>query len=376
MQIKIAKHVCFLIASIFLLVFIVFNSCKKIDRTKTSTTVPRDTTTVPKDSPHTEFMKVTAVLRDSTGKPLSNMFYTIIPNSIPNDFILPYYPNAGGWTDSLGNLNTVALTNTDDVLTVYKNSDCGTVEYSKSFHTLDTNINLGTIFIRLDTISTLVSGTIIDCNNNSVKTGTVIIEEGIYNSSPQNQKQYETSIKTDGTFSFALPVCNKTDSIPVIIYAEDASGLQIGNRLYFSLHSPENSIGKITACTNTDTTQFLKITFDSSEHTYPFVDNPNSHPEAGSVWTYITGQNQLDGELVVNFGIDGILAVRKPGLSLVQFDIEPNYSEADSPPVVTITEDGPIGGYIAGIIKLKLESLDITHSLHDATCSFRVKRKQ
>jgi hypothetical protein len=375
MEVKIAKHICFLLASIFLLVFIAFNSCKKIDHTKTSTTVPHDTT-VPKDSPHTEFMKVTAVLMDSAGKPLSNVFYTIIPKSIPNDFILPYYPNAGGWTDSLGNLNTVGLTNTDNVLTVYKNSSCSTVEYSKSFHTLDTNINLGTILIRLDTISTLVSGTIFDCNNNSLKTGIVIIEDGIYNSSPQKQKQYKISIKTDGTFSFALPVCNKTDSVPVIMYAEDASGLQMGNRLYFSLHSPENKIEKITACSNTDTTQFLKITLDSSGYVYPFVDNPNSHPEAGSVWTYITGQNQPDGELVVNFGIDGVLAVGKPGLSLVQFDIEPNYSEADSPPVVAITEDGPIGGYIAGIIKLKLESLDTTHSLHDASCSFRVRRKQ
>ena len=221
------------------------------------------------------------------------------------------------------------------------------------------------------TISCIITGTVVDCNNNLVKSGNIILEE--YNF--LDQKRYESPINADGTFNFNFTVY-KTDSIPVIIYAEDPSGQQIGNRVYFSLHSPGNNIGKITACTNTDTSQFLKITLDTSEHTYYFPDNPNSHPE-NPIWTFITAGDPMKGETQIYFGIDGLLAVGKPGLSLVEFDIDPGYGEhPETPPVVIITEYGPIGGYIAGNIKLKLETSDDTHSIHDATCSFRVKRKQ
>ena len=260
--------------------------------------------------------------------------------------------------------------NTAYILKVSQSLNCGTFDYSKNFTTVNINLDLGNIIIQTNEISVTVTGTVVDCNNNLIKTGNIILEE--YNFEDRNK--YQSSINPDGTFKLTFTVC-KTDSIPVIIYAEDASGLQIGNRVYFSLHSPENNIGKITACTNTDTTQFLKITLDTSEYTYYFPDNPDSHPENPG-WTFITAGNRMKGETQVYFGIDGFLAIGKPGLSLIEFDIDPGYDEhSEYVPIVNITEDGPIGGYIAGNIKLKVETLD-THSIHDASCSFRVKRKQ
>jgi hypothetical protein len=368
MQLKIAKRLCFLIASIFLLIFIAFNSCKKVDDTNQNPVIPRvDSTKNSVDTTkNTDTSKtiVTARLLDSSGKALSNA---------PCIFISYNLPNSGfeAFSDSLGNVKIILDKNTSYILRVSQSLNCGTFNYSKNFTTVDINLDLGNLVIKTDATSYTVTGTVVDCNNNLVKTGNIILEEYNY----QDRNNIQSSINPDGTFKLTFTVC-KTDSVPVIIYAEDPSGQQIGNRIYFSLHSPENNIGKITACTNTDTSQFLKITIDTSEYIYSFVDNSNSHPEAGLVWTYITGQNQMTGPFEVNFGIDGFLAVGKPNLSLVQFDIEPKYSEADSPPFVVITEDGPIGGYIAGNIKLKLETLDDTHSIHDATCIFRVKRKQ
>lgn len=376
MQLKIAKHFCFL-SAIFLLIFIVFNSCKKAKKDANETGIPpADTTNIPNDTPHTEFMNVTAVLLDSAGNPLSGLFYTIIPTAIPKDFLLPYFPEAGNWTDSMGNLNTVALTNTDNILKVFPRSDCSATIFAKSFHTLNTDINLGNLIIPPDPISIIITGTVTGCNNDATKTGRVIIEEDIENVPAQNRKQYLASLKPEGTFRFLLRACNKTEPVPVIIHAEDASGLQMGNRVYFSLNYPENNIGKITACDNADTTQFIRYTFDSTDHTYYFPDNPNNHPE-NPRWTFLTAGNPRAGETQIYFGIDGFLAVAKPGLSLVEFGIGLEYDlSAETPPVVVITEDGPIGGYIAGNIKLKIETLDDSHSVHDATCSFRVKRKQ
>jgi hypothetical protein len=376
MRLNTTKLVCFL-SAIFLLIFIVFNSCKKVKKEANETEIPSvDTTSIPDDIPHTEFMNVAAVLLDSAGNPLPGLFYTIIPTAIPKDFSLPYFPEAGSWTDSLGNLNTVALTNTDNILTVYPSSDCSSAIFSKSFHTLNTDVNLGNLIIPPDTMSIIVTGMIAGCNNDALRTGTVIIEKDIELISAQNPKQYRAPLKPDGTFEFVLPACNKTEPVPVIIHAEDASGLQVGNRIYFSLNYPENNIGKITACNNSDTTQFIKYTFGSTYHTYYFPDNPNSHPE-NPAWTFLTAGNPMAGDTMVYFGIDGIPAVGKPGLSLVEFDIDPGYGEyAETPPVVIITEYGPIGGYIAGNIKLKIETLGDSHSIYDATCSFRVKRKQ
>jgi hypothetical protein len=365
MESKIAKHVCFLLAAFFLLIFI-FNSCKKVrdtNRTRIPSvsvdSVKADSVVIPKDT--TGFIEVKATLMDNAGKPLSNTYYTISTLSYP-DKIASYF------TDSSGSLYNTTFKNTTHVLSVYATENCGTAFFSKIFVTHDSDTDLGIIVVPADTVIGTVAGTIVDCSNNPVTTGKVILSKELNN--------YTAEIKGDGTFSFTLPLCNKTDSVPVIIYAEDASGQQIGNRVYFSLNSPATNIGKIKACNNLDTLQFFNYTIDSAHYSLYPPDNPYAHPETPN-WTFFSGGNQLTGGTFVYFGIEGYLAVNKPGLSLVQFDIYPGYGEhPETPPIVNITEDGPIGGYIAGNIKLKIETLDESHSIHDATCSFRVKRKQ
>lgn len=367
MQIKIAKHVCFRIA-IILLIFILFNSCKKVHDTNTSPVIPRtDTTKNPVDTTKnidTSRTIVTAKLIDSSGKALSNVTCIFIPYNLPN-------VGFSAFSDSLGNVKMILDNYTTYTLRVSQSLNCGTFAYSKNFTTLNTSFDLGNIVIQTNSISFTVTGTVVDCNNNPIRTGNIILEEYNY----QDRNKYQSSINPDGTFKLTFTVC-KTDSVPVIIYAEDGSGVQVGNRVYFSLHSPEINIGKINACNNSDTLQFFNYTIDSTHYSLYPPDNPDAHPETPN-WTFFSGGSQLTGGTFVYFGIDGYLAINKPGLSLVQFDIYPGYGEHPEPqPIVNITEDGPIGGYIAGNIKLKIEALDTSHSVHDATCSFRVKRKQ
>jgi hypothetical protein len=373
MQVKMAKPVCFLLATTnFLLLFVFFNSCKKIHETKASTVSSTDTTkhsndTVQIDS-STIRVKLTGKLLDSLGKPLSNFFYAIKPVSNPDTI---YF--SSGITDSLGKINNYDLhLKTAYILIVYE--FCGTPIYSKSFNTFNTDIDLGNIIVPPDSISTIVTGRVVDCNNNLLTTGNIIVE-GVLFKNLLNPRRYEASIKPDGTFKLQFPICNKSDSAPVIIYASDANGTQVGNRVYFSLHYPETDIGKIEACNNSDTLQFFNYTIDSIHYSLYPPDNPDAHPETPN-WTFFFGGNLLTGGTYVYFGIDGYLAVNKPGLSLIEFDIYPGYGEAETPPIVNITEDGPIGGYISGNIKLQIETLDDSHSIHDASCNFRVKRKQ
>ncbi len=373
MRSKIFTFVCLALITLLLL-STAFLSCNKAKKDGSVSVPPADTTTNHK-SP-TKFMNVTAVLVDSTGKPLRGLFCTVIPDSIPQDFILPFYPEIGAWTDSSGKFTTAALSNTTDILTVYLKAGCKAGMYAKSISLRETDTSLGNIIIPLNPVSIDISGTVTKCNNEPANIGTVMIEEDVPGIAPENQKRYLALVKADGTFKFALPSCPKTDSVPVMIHYQDPTGTQIGNRVYYSIKNSGNNVGKIAACNNADTTQFITYTFDSTSHTYYFPDNPDSHPE-NPVWTFFFAVNPVAEDTLIYFGIDGKMAVGKPGLSLVQFDIHPGYGEhAASPPVVNITEYGPVGGYIAGDIKLQIEKLDTSHSGIDAKCSFRVKRKQ
>jgi hypothetical protein len=374
MRFKIATLLRFVFA-ILLLNFVAFNSCKKVKNDGSNVVPPPRADSTDTTPPPTKVMKVTAFLVDSAGKPLPGLFYAVIPASIPVGFTLPFHPEIPGWTDSLGTLNAEVLSRTDNVLTVYLHPGCSMAMYTKSFAAHDTDINLRNIIMPSGTLSLLITGMVTSCNSDPIKTGTVVIKEDIYNIPPEDQKQYRATVKADGTFKFAFPVCATTDSVPVIMYFEDAHGLQVGDRVYYSLNYPGKNIEKIEACNNSDTTQFITYSFDSSSHTYYFPDNPNAHPE-NPIWTFFSAGNIYSAATQIYFGIDGMLAVGKPGLSLVEFDIDPGYGESSSSqPVVNITEDGPVGGYIAGNINLKIEKLD-SNLVSDAKCSFRVKRKQ
>ena len=82
MQLKIAKRPCFLLATIFLLSFIIFNSCKKIHETNRNPVIPPvDTTKNSVDTTkNTDTSKiiVTAKLLDNSGKAISNVSCTFI----------------------------------------------------------------------------------------------------------------------------------------------------------------------------------------------------------------------------------------------------------------------------------------------------------
>jgi hypothetical protein len=73
------------------------------------------------------------------------------------------------------------------------------------------------------------------------------------------------------------------------------------------------------------------------------------------------------------------VAVGSPTLSIDEFDIGADYgryvTDTTPLPIVNLTEYGPVGGYMAGYIKVKIQNLNDL-SVHDAICNFRVKRSE
>src|SRR3569623_588091 len=178
MIMKTAKHIYFVVAMV-LLVFVTFNSCKKNHyKNPYSGTLP----SIPIDSLNSK-MNVAAKLVDSTGKPLPNLWFTIRATSDSFNFYSQL-----GLTDSTGHIAGTALhVRTVYSLNVYQYNFCGAPVFSKIFttpNTLQTDVDLGSFVV--EPVSTIITGTAVDCNNNPVKNGSVMAEVDIKNTDPNN----------------------------------------------------------------------------------------------------------------------------------------------------------------------------------------------
>ncbi|MGN6802559.1 MAG: carboxypeptidase-like regulatory domain-containing protein [Ginsengibacter sp.] len=311
-----------------------------------------------------ETVKVTAKLVDNAGNPLPNLFVRITPQSEPQS-------SFASTSDSQGNIITSTYENRINQLQVYGSLNCGTPVYSATFSTTNRDTSLGSIAIN-GVITANLAGSVVDCNNNPIISGSVIVQK--------DNKNYRFPINTNGTFAFNIPICNTTDPEAVTVFAEDNVSSETGNAVNFSINDGNNILGTIRACSNNSTIEFMNYSIDSTPYSLVApVDTFTEWVDPALHWTGITGWNIYNSVPSVHFYLTGAISVGSKEVSIDEFDIGDNYGRyADSTtaaPVVNITEYGPVGGYISGNIKVKIESL-ADHSVHDATCSFRVKRNE
>ncbi len=312
-----------------------------------------------------EPVKVTGRLIDNAGNPLPNLFVTIVPQS---DFTYKYTATS----DSQGNVVVYTLENNENLITVYGSLNCGTPVFSTNLTTINRDTTFGTLTIS-GLVKANVSGSVVDCNNNPVTSGKVIVQK--------DNKNYYYPINSNGTFNFNIPVCNATNPEPVTIIAEDNTTSQTGAPVNFSLNDGSNSLGALNACNNNSTLEFMNFTIDATHYSLVSpIDAFNELVNPGTHWTGISGTADITGSVPgVSFYLTGTLAVGSTNVSIDEFDIGADYGryiDATTPaPVVNITEYGPVGGYIAGYIAVKIQNIH-DNSVHDATCSFRVKRKE
>jgi hypothetical protein len=308
-------------------------------------------------------VKVSCKLSDNAGNPLPNLFVKIVSPSHPENGVLITT------SDSQGNVTAYTSENTAKLLTVYGSLSCGSPVFSTSFNTTNQDTSIGTLTIAALIMANL-SGNVADCNHNPVTSGYVIVQK--------DQKNYQYGINSDGTFNFRLPICNATNSEPVSIITEDNATSQTSPPVNVLLNAGMNQIGTLTACANNSSGEYMNYTIDSTH--YSLVSPVDTFTEAiipGNNWTGISGIDRSGTGLSVYFTLTGTLAVGSQNLSIDEFDIGQEYGRNPTPslPIVNLTEYGPVGGYIAGSIKVKIQNLN-DFSVHDGTCTFRVKRSQ
>jgi hypothetical protein len=273
------------------------------------------------------------------------------------------YGTAYGYTDSLGQVNGAVPSNM--ALTLEVLTPCNTVAYTQNIGPFASNTNLGTITATVNSVTTTISGRLLNCAGNPVPNGRAVI---IYD----NITRYVPT-QADGTFSSSFLICNGSGTT-CEIYGVDLSAQQQGLPVNVTLSVPNSIAGDITAC-GTSSAEFINYSIDGE------VTNINSaagdglwancYDSLGNSGTYITGSSQpLSRTIGLNF-LDNRTAGSFPihGLYLSNFT-----SSVPVPPLtINITNFPAVAGFFEG--SFSGQFLDISNTTHSVNGTFRVRRQ-
>ncbi len=186
------------------------------------------------------------------------------------------YPRVG-WSN--GNGEICGLIPANETLTMEIIDPCGNPVSTSNIGPFSADTNLGVITIpALQTVT--ITGTLLDCNNNPVTDGYVILESGSY----VNQDYiYMSYTVTNGTFSFTTLACNSLGNFT--LEGIDNTGFQTTGVVSYTFTSPITNIGNLIACNGTP--EYITYQIDN-DPAITFVTNIDGNYYAGNN-TYSVG---------------------------------------------------------------------------------------
>lgn len=143
----------------------------------------------------------------------------------------------------------------DLIINVYDH--CRSPLYTDNIGPYNDDTNLGVITVSANNSVSLISGSVVDCDGNTVSNGRVYVK---LDNDPLAQM---ITISPDGSFSSLISVCNSTE---VIIKAFDLEKLVESDALIFTIEPTINS-GTIAACGNQIA---VGVEFDFDPNLYRF----------------------------------------------------------------------------------------------------------
>lgn len=300
-----------------------------------------------------------AVLSGS-GNPLPNIWAGITNVLTPADTL---------WflTDSSGNVHGNLSENSSFILNITASKNCGNRLYTKTFSTNISNLSLGNIGVTGLAIAN-VAGTVVDCNGSAVTSGYLLVDKDGY--------RLNIPLSNSGTFAFNTNICNSTSDSISIIPVDGATG-QAGRPKMISINEGNNAAGTLQACVTADLTkQYINYSVDGTNYSYssPTVTISQS-TDTYSAFNYILASSQPgDREVFISFlnsgkGVGSLNNLDEFHCPQLQWSIIPPIS-------VSLTEYGPVGGYISGYFAGRVEQSETDTIGHAVVCSFRVKRSE
>jgi hypothetical protein len=310
------------------------------------------------------YVQFNCTVVNTNNQPLKNALVKISVAASP-------YNARYSYTDSAGDVSGLIPANSNLLLEIL--SDCKTTVYSQTFIAAAANISLGTITITNTNFQVNISGTATNCANTPITNGHVIFF--------LNQQYYSYPL-ANGVFNFNSIVCAIPTSVSIVV-TDRISNLQSTPASYI-LNAGNNNIGNIKAC-GINTEEFVEIT-GSSTYNGGYTRNVKYSPLNQGVYFY-TSQNSgririETGDFlpstfieIDNLGIgpNSLQRLNYIDVSPIDFPL-PGADQTLPGSMVTITEYGAIGEYIAGNFTCVNQAISSPNELLNLSCSFRVRR--
>ena len=167
-------------------------------------------------------------LVDQNGAPVANY---VVHLSLSNNSV----SSGGGFTDEQGNISGLVPVN--ELLTMRVFSFCGEQIFMQEIGPFSTNTSLGNVEITLNSVNaTVITGTLLDCDNNPITNGVVIVTYDGY---------YFYHYTSTSNFSISLTSCPSTANIQVV--GKNLDDLQQSTALN-ALPNVQTDLGDIYAC--------------------------------------------------------------------------------------------------------------------------------
>jgi hypothetical protein len=303
------------------------------------------------------YVQFSCTILDPNGQPIPN---TLVKISVVSN---PW--NAGyGWTDSSGYVAGAVPDNQQLQLDVLTGFYCGTSIYSQTFSTTNTNIALGNITVPVGSVNWAnVTGTISTCTMGPVTNGYLIMLKGF--------QYYRYATDNTGAYDFSTALCNGNEDVTFI--AEDAAATQQSTPLIFTLTNGSNTVGNIQACGVT-TQEFANYSIDGGALiTYTAPGDTIYQSGNGTSANFIIGGYNTMNSNSFNFSVDNMGIALNSQQQLLSFQHNQNPLVPATTVLVTITEYGTVGQFIAGNFSGSFSST-LPPYTSTVSCNFRVRR--
>ena len=201
------------------------------------------------DLPNSSLVNLTLNFVGSNGQPMP---YVRVRISRGNTPFATY-----GYTDSTGQVSGLVPANEMLVLTVQDN--CGAAAYTQNIGPFTAATTLPPITVTPGSQQTVLSGTLVNCNNAAIANGTVLVTIG--------NQHYAFGTNASGVFSGNVLACSGGTSISII--GIDSSYTVQSNPATVTFTAGATSAGTIQVCNNQPVNaEFFRIVVDTTTYVW------------------------------------------------------------------------------------------------------------
>ena len=175
---------------------------------------------------------------------------------------------------SNGDGEVCGLVPSNEILTMVVKDPCGNQVFSTTIGPFSTDTNYGTVTIPALPTSE-ITGTLLDCNNNPVTDGYVVLHYDQY-----NELIYTV---TNGTFTFTTASCNSLTNFT--LEGIDQNGFESTGEINYTFTPPNTNVGNIITCNAID--EFITYQIDNDTP----ITNINVGHQGNSTGFIISGSS-------------------------------------------------------------------------------------